>query len=115
MKELPAEVAEFLERLGRIAEAEPQGFQRSQSLVAVEVVYPPGAASLPHSHAKSAFIYAYVVAGNIASKVNDEPERIYKVGEAFFEEPGSRHPVSRNASKSEPAKLLAVFVAGASD
>jgi hypothetical protein len=26
MKELPAEVAEFLERLGRIAEAEPQGF-----------------------------------------------------------------------------------------
>ncbi|MCY1339776.1 Cupin domain protein [compost metagenome] len=86
-----------------------------KSLVAVEVLYPPGAASLPHSHAKSAFIYAYVVSGSIASKVNDEPERTYKAGEAFFEEPGSRHPVSRNASKSEPAKLLAVFVVDSSD
>ena len=61
-----------------------------KSLIAVEVLYPPGGASLPHSHAKSSFIYAYVVSGSIASKVNDEPERVYKAGESFFEEPGSR-------------------------
>ena len=86
-----------------------------KSLIAVEVVYPPGGASLPHTHASSAFIYAYVVSGRIASKVNDEPERVYKAGEAFFEEPGSHHRVSRNADRRKPAKLLAVFVVDSHD
>lgn len=86
-----------------------------KSLIAVEASYPPGGASLPHTHAKSAFIYAYVVSGSIASKVNDGPERVYKAGEAFFEEPGSRHPASRNASKTKPAKLLAIFVVDSND
>jgi quercetin dioxygenase-like cupin family protein len=81
-----------------------------KSLVAVEVVYPPGGASPAHSHAGSAFIYAYVVEGQIESKVNDEPARVYKAGESFYENPGSHHGVSRNASKTAPAKLLAVFV-----
>ncbi len=86
-----------------------------KSLIAVEVLYPPGGASHPHTHAKSSFIYAYVVSGSVASKVNDQPERVYKAGESFFEESGSRHPVSRNASTTEPAKLLAVFVVDSDD
>ncbi|WP_354687817.1 cupin domain-containing protein [Cupriavidus necator] len=86
-----------------------------KSLIALEVRYPPGGASAPHYHARSAFIYAYVVSGSIASKVGDGPERIYKAGESFYEEPGSHHPVSRNASKSKPAKLLAVFVVDSDD
>ena len=86
-----------------------------KSLVALEVLYPPGGASLPHVHSKSAFIYAYVVSGSIASKVNDGPERIYKAGQSFHEDPGSRHPVSRNASTTKPAKLLAVFVVDSGD
>jgi quercetin dioxygenase-like cupin family protein len=86
-----------------------------KSLIAVEVLYPPGGASLPHTHAKSSFIYAYVVSGSIASKVNDGPERVYQAGQSFHEEPGSRHPVSRNASKTKPAKLLAVFVVDSGD
>src|ERR1700752_1078164 len=86
-----------------------------KSLIAVEVLYPPGGASLPHTHAKSSFIYAYVVSGSIASKVNDGPERVYQAGESFYEEPGARHPVSRNASKTTPAKLLAVFVVDSGD
>ena len=86
-----------------------------KSLVAVEVEYPPGAASLPHAHAKSAFIYAYVVSGAIESQVNDGARRIYRAGESFFEDPGSTHPVSRNASKTQPAKLLAVFVVDSDD
>jgi quercetin dioxygenase-like cupin family protein len=86
-----------------------------KSLIAVEVEYAPGGASLPHTHAKSAFIYAYVVSGSIASKVNDGPERVYKAGQSFYEEPGWRHPVSRNASKTKPAKLLAVFVVDSND
>jgi quercetin dioxygenase-like cupin family protein len=86
-----------------------------KSLIAVEVDYAPGAASPPHTHAKSAFIYAYVVSGAIESQVNDGPKRIYHAGESFHETPGSTHPVSRNASKTQPAKLLAVFVLDTDD
>lgn len=86
-----------------------------KSLVAVEVEYAPGAASPSHVHAKSAFIYAYVVAGAIESQVNDGPKRVFKAGESWSEDPGARHPVSRNASKTEPAKLLAVFVVDSDD
>src|SRR5262245_30021856 len=42
-----------------------------KSMLAVEVVYAPGAASPSHTHAKSAFIYAYVIPAAIESKVND--------------------------------------------
>jgi len=81
-----------------------------KSLIAVVVDYAPGAASPPHVHAKSAFIFGYVLFGEIESQVNDGPTRVYCTGESFYETPGSRHPVSRNASKTTPAKLLAVFV-----
>src|ERR1700685_4869094 len=80
-----------------------------KSLTAVEVSYAPGQASPPHHHAKSAFIYVYVLSGQIASQVDGQPERIYKAGERFYETPGAHHLVSRNASQTEPAKMLAVF------
>ena len=86
-----------------------------KSLVIVEVDYAPGAASPPHRHAKSAFIYAYVISGEIESKVNNGKSRIYKAGESWSEPPGANHPISRNASKTKPAKLLAVFVVDSDD
>jgi quercetin dioxygenase-like cupin family protein len=86
-----------------------------KSLVAVEVNYAPGAASPSHTHAKSAFIYAYVISGAIESKVNDGETRIYRAGESWSEAPGAIHSVSHNASKTEPAKLLAVFVLDTND
>ena len=81
-----------------------------KSLIAVQVDYAPGAASPSHTHAKSAFIYAYVISGAIESKVNDGETRIYRTGESWSEQPGAIHSISRNASKTEPARLLAVFV-----
>ena len=81
-----------------------------KSLVSVIVDYTPGGASPSHLHAKSAFIFAYVLSGEIESQVNDGPKRVYRAGESFYEPPGSLHAVSRNASKTRPAKLLAVFV-----
>lgn len=77
--------------------------------------YPPAGASLPHEHAKSAFIFAYVLSGEIESQVNNEPKRVYRAGESFYETPGSTHLVSRNASKKDPAKLLAVFIVDTGD
>jgi quercetin dioxygenase-like cupin family protein len=86
-----------------------------KSLIAVQVDYPPGAASPSHTHAKSAFIYAYVISGAIESEVNGGGTRIYRAGESWSEEPGAVHSISRNASKTEPAKLLAVFVLDTND
>lgn len=82
-----------------------------KTLTAVVVDYAPGGTSPAHTHAKSAFIYAYVISGAIESQVNDAPGRVYRAGESFFEAPGAVHRISRNASHTAPAKLLAVFVA----
>ncbi len=63
----------------------------------------------------SAFIYARVLEGAIRSKVNEEPERTYQVGESWTEKPGDHHQVSHNASSEKPAKLLATFIVDTSD
>lgn len=81
-----------------------------KSLVALVVTYAPGGKSPSHRHAGSAFIYAHVLSGAIRSQVDDGPARVYRVGENFYEVPGSHHRVSENASQHEPASLLAVFV-----
>ena len=74
------------------------------------VEYAPGGSSDAHTHPPSAFIYATVLEGAIRSKVNDGPVTTYRARESFSEFPGDRHGVSENASATEPAKLLAVFV-----
>lgn len=81
-----------------------------KSLIALEVLYAPGGASPSHTHPKSAFIYAHVLSGEILSAVDDEEPRLYRAGEGWYEVPGAHHRVSRNASQTEPAKLLAIFV-----
>jgi quercetin dioxygenase-like cupin family protein len=81
-----------------------------KSIKSVLVEYGPGGYSPAHTHPKSAFIYATVLEGAVRSQVNDGPVTTYKVGESFSELPGDRHRVSANASDTEPAKLLAVFV-----
>jgi quercetin dioxygenase-like cupin family protein len=86
-----------------------------KKIVAVTVSYPPGAKSLAHHHASSAFIYAYVLSGAIRSQVGDDPAKVYHAGEGFYEMPGSHHRISENASEKEPASLLAVFVVDPKD
>ncbi|MFA6115238.1 MAG: cupin domain-containing protein [Sphingomonas sp.] len=86
-----------------------------KSLIAVEVDYAPGQASRPHMHAKSAFIFAYVISGEIESKVNGGETRIFKAGQSWSEPPGATHSISRNPSKTRPARLLAVFVVDTDD
>jgi quercetin dioxygenase-like cupin family protein len=81
-----------------------------KSIKAVLVEYGPGGSSPAHMHPKSAFIYATVLEGAIRSQVNDGPVTTYQTGESFSELPGDRHSVSANASKTKPARLLAVFV-----
>ena len=80
------------------------------SMRGVLVEYQPGGSSPAHTHPATAFIYATVLEGAIRSKVNDGPETTYRAGESWAEVPGDHHAVSANASATEPAKLLAVFV-----
>lgn len=78
------------------------------SLTIVEVAYPPGGASARHRH--GGFVVAYVLEGAIRSQVSGQPEQTFTKGQVFYEPPGGIHAVSRNASTSEPARLLAVLV-----
>ncbi|WP_312016515.1 cupin domain-containing protein [Bradyrhizobium liaoningense] len=86
-----------------------------RKMIAVVVSYPPGARSRPHRHAGSAFIYAYVLSGAIRSAVGAEHERVYGPGESFYEGRGAHHSISENASNTEPASMLAVFIVKADD
>jgi quercetin dioxygenase-like cupin family protein len=79
------------------------------SVTAVEVNYAPGQASNPHRH--PGITIAHVLEGEVVSKVDDGPEKTYKVGEMWMETPGQLHAVSRNASDTRPARLLAILLA----
>ena len=106
------------------ARAEPVGAQehplRSEALgnaagsqlTAVVVTYPPGGKSRRHRHSGS--VFAYVLSGAIRSQNSATgPAKVYAAGDSFFEPVGSEHLVSENASDSQPASMLAVFVAPA--
>jgi quercetin dioxygenase-like cupin family protein len=86
-----------------------------KSLEAVTVSYPPGAKSGAHHHANSAFIMAYVISGAIRSQVEGEPARVYQAGETWQEAPGAHHTISENASATDPAELIAVFLVDTGD
>jgi quercetin dioxygenase-like cupin family protein len=74
------------------------------------VDYPPGRVGAAHHHA--GFVLAYVLEGAVVAKVTGQgPEKTYHVGEMFYEQPGATHEVSKNASQTQPAKLLAMIFA----
>lgn len=75
----------------------------------VRVFYGPGGFTRPHKHAGS--VTAYITKGEIRSQLGGGAVETFKVGQSFFEPPGSTHLVSANASATEPAELIAVFVA----
>jgi quercetin dioxygenase-like cupin family protein len=75
----------------------------------VRVFYGPGGFTRAHRHAGS--VTAYITKGEIRSQLGGGPLETFAVGQSFFEPPGSTHLVSANASTTEPAELIAVFVA----
>ena len=75
----------------------------------VRVFYGPGGFTRPHRHAGS--VTAYITRGEIRSQLGGGPVETFGVGQSFFEPPGATHLVSANASATEPAELIAVFVA----
>ena len=75
------------------------------TLHVTEVHYAPGEGTPPHEHPGPTF--AYVIEGSVVSQLEGEPAKTYHQGEFFYEAPHQKHLVSKNASTTAPAKLLA--------
>ena len=74
------------------------------------VDYAPGRVGAAHHHA--GFVLAYVLEGTVIAKISGQgEERTYTTGQMFYEQPGATHEVSKNASQTQPAKLLAMIFA----
>lgn len=74
------------------------------------VDYPPGRVGPAHHHA--GFVLAYVLEGAVVTRVSGQgDEKTYTTGHMFYEQPGATHEVSKNASQTQPAKLLAMIFA----
>jgi quercetin dioxygenase-like cupin family protein len=74
------------------------------------VDYPPGRVGAVHHHA--GFVLAYVLEGAVVAKISGQgEEKTYTTGQMFYEPPGATHEVSKNASQTEPARLLAMIFA----
>jgi quercetin dioxygenase-like cupin family protein len=97
------------------AEVKPVAMEKlpnvpGKAVSAAVVTYAPGGKSGKHHHAGSVLVY--VLSGEIRSENSATgPAKVYKAGESFFEPPGSEHLISENASTTEPASLLAIFIA----
>ena len=74
------------------------------------VDYAPGRVGAPHRH--PGFVLAYVLEGAVVAKISEQgEERTYTTGQMFYEQPGATHEVSKNASQTQPARLLAMIFA----
>ena len=76
--------------------------------VMITVEYPPGSTDPVHRHNAHGFIY--VLEGSIVMQVKGGKEVTLTPGQTFYESPTDVHVVSRNASKTTPAKFLVFFV-----
>ena len=78
------------------------------NLTAITVELSPGHIAAAHRH--EAFLFVYVLSGRVRSQLDDEPAVDYAAGDTWIEPPGSLHGLTQNLSKTEPARLLVVFV-----
>ena len=74
------------------------------TLTVVEVNFPAGSCSCPHSH--PGFVVGYVLQGEVRFQSKGKAEKVYHAGQVFYEPPGSVHEVSANASTQHPARIL---------
>jgi quercetin dioxygenase-like cupin family protein len=78
-------------------------------VTASTIVLEPGSVGRAHRH--PGFVLVYILEGEVVTKVSDQKETTYSAGQMFYEQPGSTHEVSRNASATKPAKFLALIFA----
>ena len=87
---------------------------KGKTFTSAIVYFPPGARAAPHRHG-AAFVYAYVLHGTVASRLEGEPTRTYHPGEDWVERPHAHHVLTANTSQTKPAKLLVIFISNTGD
>ena len=70
---------------------------KKSKAVTVEVTLEPGQASVPHRHPGP--VFGYVLEGEYEWAIDDQPAKVLKAGETFYEPGGCLHRVSRNPGK----------------
>ncbi|KAJ5978511.1 Cupin 2 conserved barrel [Penicillium viridicatum] len=81
----------------------------NKTIVSLRVEFPPNGSTPPHRHG-GANVGAYVLKGTLLNKMNEDPMKTIEEGGSWFEAPGCHHRISDNASKTEPATLIATMV-----
>ena len=74
----------------------------------IEVSYPPGARDVVHRHDAHAFVY--VLEGKIIMQLKGQAPVTLNAGQTFYEGPSDVHVVGRNASNTEPARVVVVLL-----
>jgi len=80
-----------------------------KSITTVLVEFPPNAFTPRHRHPGS--VTAYMLKGTLRSQLNDGPIQTFAAGGTWFEPPGTIHSMVENPSPTEPAEIMAIFVA----
>lgn len=75
-------------------------------MIAVE--YLPGSSDPIHRHNANA--YVYVLEGSVVMQVKGGKQVTLTPGQTFYEGPDDIHVVGRNASSTQPAKMLVFLV-----
>lgn len=74
----------------------------------VEVTLGPGQAGLAHRHPGPGFVY--VLEGTCELGIDDQPMKVFRAGETFYEPTGCLHRVSRNPAANGKTRLIAVVL-----
>ena len=80
-----------------------------KSITTLLVEFPPNAFTPRHRHPGS--VTAYVLKGTLRSQLNDGPIGTFGTGGTWFEPPGTIHSMVENPNPTEPAEIMAIFVA----
>lgn len=74
----------------------------------VEVTINPGESGVSHRHPGPGLVY--VLEGEYELGIDDQPTKIFKAGETFYEPTGCLHRVSKNPSAKGKTRLIAVVL-----
>jgi quercetin dioxygenase-like cupin family protein len=81
---------------------------KESSETVLEVTLGPGQKDAPHRHAGP--VFGYVLEGEYAHAINDDPVKTYKAGDTFYEPTGSVHRIAQNPNAKTKTRLLAVIL-----
>ena len=79
-----------------------------KQVVILAITYPPGYSGAVHRH--NAHAFAYVLQGSVVMGLNDGTPVTLTPGQTFYEGPNDIHTISRNASKTKPAKFVVFLI-----